>query len=592
MIKIPLKLTISLVMFILISSGSALADEWYMFQHDAQHTGVSLESAPNMDNVMWSAPIGDINQSSPAFAKGRLYIGSTDGNLYCLDADPSEGTDERPIDDPEGVNYDLIWTFPTGNSILSSPAFFDGKMYFGSNDGNIYCIYSCIGTEIWQFNTSGSVVSSPAIVNDFVYVGSLDGTIYCLNADNNPDDLPISYIHWTNTTGGPIRSSPAVYNGYVYIGSDSGYVYSYYANSGIEQWRSNIGSSISSSPSVDDDNVYIGADDGTVYCLNIDTGLIQWEFSTANKIVSTPAITQNYIYFGSHNGTIYCVDIQSGVEQWSYPTGGSISSSPVVADEKVYIGSSTGILYCLNASDGLQIWNFDAQSPMSSSPAIIYNRAYIASDDGNIYCFRDHNPPKIPEVPDGPTEGLIGEEYTFLSSTTDPEGDEIYFMFDWGNGKTTEWLGPYPSGKTITQSYTYKAEGTYEVRVKSKDSYGYESDWSESTLIHIGILKIIKVRGGIGIHAELQNIGVRQLWRINWNMSYIGGRVLNPAIDEWGDEILNLEGGGTVQIRSGPFFEIGRIKISIGVTEKEHEQYHELTVNAFAFGYFIFLLPY
>ncbi|UCD12958.1 MAG: hypothetical protein JSW60_05165, partial [Thermoplasmatales archaeon] len=55
-------------------------------------------------------------------------------------------------------------------------------------------------------------------------------------------------------------------------------------------------------------------------------------------------------------------------------------------------------------------------------------------------------PPEKPEQPDGPSEGITDIEYTFSSSTTDPEGDKIYYKFEWGDGTDSEWVGPYESG--------------------------------------------------------------------------------------------------------------------------------------------------
>jgi hypothetical protein len=89
------------------------------------------------------------------------------------------------------------------------------------------------------------------------------------------------------------------------------------------------------------------------------------------------------------------------------------------------------------------------------------------------------NPPDTPEAPDGPMEGSEGEELTFSASTTDPDGDMIYYKFNWGNGSYSSWLGPLNSGETIETSNIWNEEGVYEVRVKAKDINNRLSDWSE-----------------------------------------------------------------------------------------------------------------
>ncbi|RLF44681.1 MAG: hypothetical protein DRN29_08030, partial [Thermoplasmata archaeon] len=41
------------------------------------------------------------------------------------------------------------------------------------------------------------------------------------------------------------------------------------------------------------------------------------------------------------------------------------------------------------------------------------------------------------------------------------------------------WLGPYKSGEKIVISHSWNRRGSYEVRVKAKDIYGRESEWSD-----------------------------------------------------------------------------------------------------------------
>jgi hypothetical protein len=95
------------------------------------------------------------------------------------------------------------------------------------------------------------------------------------------------------------------------------------------------------------------------------------------------------------------------------------------------------------------------------------------------------NAPYTPEKPDGPIIGVIDVYYTFSSLTSDPQGDQIYYMFNWGDGTYSEWLGPYPSDTTVTGSHSWPALGSYEVKVKAKDTNGAMSGWSEPFVITI-----------------------------------------------------------------------------------------------------------
>jgi hypothetical protein len=86
----------------------------------------------------------------------------------------------------------------------------------------------------------------------------------------------------------------------------------------------------------------------------------------------------------------------------------------------------------------------------------------------------DNTPPNKPTI-NGPNRGSPSSEYEFIISTTDSEDDEIYFYVDWGDGNTSGWLGPHQSGEEITIKHIWSQQGTYDVRVKAKDSD--ESEW-------------------------------------------------------------------------------------------------------------------
>jgi hypothetical protein len=94
------------------------------------------------------------------------------------------------------------------------------------------------------------------------------------------------------------------------------------------------------------------------------------------------------------------------------------------------------------------------------------------------------NPPDTPSIT-GPTQGAKNIEYTFSSVTTDPDGDQVYYRFDWGDGNASDWLGPYASGLTITATHSWSDLGTYDIKVRAKDTYGALSNWSEPLPISI-----------------------------------------------------------------------------------------------------------
>jgi predicted lactoylglutathione lyase len=97
-----------------------------------------------------------------------------------------------------------------------------------------------------------------------------------------------------------------------------------------------------------------------------------------------------------------------------------------------------------------------------------------------VICTND--PPYKPNKPTGPASGKAGIEYYYYAVTTDPENDQIYYKFDWGDGSFSNWIGPYTSGKEVNLSHTW-AQGSYKICVKTKDIYDAESGWSDPLTI-------------------------------------------------------------------------------------------------------------
>jgi hypothetical protein len=247
------------------SSGSA------MFRGDLQHTGVyDARGVPELHGVKWTFKTGGRVYSSPAVADGVVFVGSTDGNLYAVDA--STGAQK--------------WKFATRGRIVSSPAVLAGVVYFESYDSNFYAVDAATGASKWKFVTNGErrfaakhihgmlpeseampdpfdfYLSSPAVSNGVVYFGSGDGNVYALESVTGT-------LKWKFQTGDVVHASPALAEGLLFIGSWDTYFYALDAASGAEKWRFKTGddpvmhnqTGIQSSAAVANGVVYFGCRD-------------------------------------------------------------------------------------------------------------------------------------------------------------------------------------------------------------------------------------------------------------------------------------------------------------------------------------------
>ena len=95
--------------------------------------------------------------------------------------------------------------------------------------------------------------------------------------------------------------------------------------------------------------------------------------------------------------------------------------------------------------------------------------------------------PNKPETPSGPTDGEAGVEYEYTTCTTDPDGHSVQYGWDWNDIYPIEWTEFYPSGTPVTVSHSWIISGSREIRVKARDIFGAESEWSDTLTITLPI---------------------------------------------------------------------------------------------------------
>jgi len=460
------------------ASGS---DSWPMFGYDVRHSRYTLSDAPETNHLSWSYQTDDVIHSSPAIDKGKLYVGSDDNYVYCLDAETGS----------------LQWKTNVGGDVWgSSPAVANELVYIGAGS-TLTCLDANDGSFQWNYYTGNPIDASPIVNDGKVFISSWSKKIYCLDADpsdgtdegyDDPPEVDYDFI-WVFETGNLIDSSPAVYDKKVYVGSNDNILYCLDAlgddlGSTDIVWSYQVQGDVLSSPAIADGNVYIGSRDNNVYCFYANNGTLRWSYVTNGDITSSPAIAYGNVFIGSDDKRLYCLDAETGLLAWSTPfvANGFIRSSPAVADNKVYVGSSDKTLYCIDASVGTQLWKYTTGGTIDSSPAIYNDGVYVGSSDHSVYCFKDEQElaPPAPDQPLGATTGFTDITYAYsVNPVEDPNGDPVSYNFDWGDGTNSGWI-------TVTSAvHSWTAAGQYEVKVKAQDDSGITSDWSPARTVTI-----------------------------------------------------------------------------------------------------------
>ncbi|HVP48421.1 MAG TPA: PQQ-binding-like beta-propeller repeat protein [Bryobacteraceae bacterium] len=379
----------SRILLVLLACTAGQAQNQPMFRGGLDHTGVYRGTAPrHYPKVKWQFATNGQVISSPAVAHGLVYIGSTDHHLYAIDRETGKEQ----------------WKFPTESSISSSPAVSAGVVYFASYDGNFYALDAETGKLKWKFETGGErryahkslhglhpagetspdpwdfYLSSPAVFNGAVYFGSGDNYVYSLDAATGS-------LKWKFRTGDVVHASPAIADDTVYIGSWDSMLYALETASGKMKWHFQAGvdpqtgnqQGFQSSPAVSAGVVYVGCRDSNLYAIDSKTGTRKWSVSNNGSwIMPSPAVYEGRVYFGtSDTGLLRIVDAETGSDVATIDAKFPVYSSPAIADGTVYVGTFGGKLIALDVKTRELLWEFQTE-------ASTRNLAAFSKPDGKI----------------------------------------------------------------------------------------------------------------------------------------------------------------------------------------------------------------
>ena len=145
-----------------LAGAAALGSDWPTYRHDVRRSGHTADTlaaealreqwawrSPQPPQPAWAGPakwdayknlrgLRSMRNYDPVFhpivAGGAVYFGSSvDDAVHCLDA--KRGAER--------------WVSHTDGPVRMAPAFVDGKLYFGSDDGRAYCIEARDGSPAW-----------------------------------------------------------------------------------------------------------------------------------------------------------------------------------------------------------------------------------------------------------------------------------------------------------------------------------------------------------------------------------------------------------------------------------------------------------
>jgi choloylglycine hydrolase len=109
----------------------------------------------------------------------------------------------------------------------------------------------------------------------------------------------------------------------------------------------------------------------------------------------------------------------------------------------------------------------------------IFDYGYQQYDLPSLFTPNASHSPHKPEGITGRVSGRINQDYEYSAIGTDDDNDLLFYYFDWGDGTNSGWMGYYHAGEPCTALHEWSEQGTYEIKVKTRDIYGQESTWSD-----------------------------------------------------------------------------------------------------------------
>lgn len=374
----------------------------------------------------WDVNIGDIDAlAEPVIANGRAFCGTMEGYLYALKL--GAGRREEVV----------AWSAQVDGAINTAVLVHDGKVFFGSNGGTIYCLNEQDGEIIWSLKIpdiqagARKQFSVPILSDGRLYIGSANSKLYCIGSDTGS-------IRWTQTLSDWIRAKPGLLGSTLVVATVDGNVHGL-SHEGKVLWQKKISSHPFYADLASNDTHLVACDSNLMtFCLSPEGALIwqrsilpAWNDPDGNRILtdqlsggtyyqSKPTAYRGRIYFGTPSGFLFALDARTGRELWKFEMGGAISVGPACANGKVYAGQQGGerFFYCLDSESGERVWQQTLPGGwVWGSASVDENRVYVPTVNGYAVCL------------DAQTGHIIWMYPTAKSVPAEPaiEGDLVYF---------------------------------------------------------------------------------------------------------------------------------------------------------------------
>ena len=293
-------------------------------------------------------------------------------------------------------NGRLLWRVDVENGVEGGAQVAGDKLYFGSSDGQFYCVNLINGKTAWTFPVRAETLAAPTVEGGVVYFQSGADVIFALDAASGKQ-------LWTYnrqvTTQLSIRATtrPIVVGDTLYAGFSDGYFVSIKRKDGTLNWERKIGKGarfhdVDATPVVDGDSIYVASFDGSLVSLKAASGDVTWTIEQGAYVPVTLGTGRlnDRLYYSTANGEILAVDKRSGKVLKTFKVEHGIATQVSLYRGFMLYGESEGALIAADAETGETVAHYESGHGVLASPTVVEsaNEAYVTSVGANLYAFR------------------------------------------------------------------------------------------------------------------------------------------------------------------------------------------------------------
>lgn len=404
----------SLVSLTLLSSllvgGCSTMSDWFADEEELEIRRLAPIEQQFEPDIIWDRELGDgveqyYSRLRPVVGYDLLFAANRQGLVQAMQPDTGKVVWKQDFatysDEGWLSGLSRLWSDGTSAKIAGGLSLAYEKLFFGSEDGQVFALDAKSGEQKWRVSVRGEVLSTPVTDSGMVLVHIGSGVLVALDAESGEEK-------WSFEAEVPplsLRgiSAPAAANGGAIVGTASGKLVVNIIESGQTAWEQPIAApsgatelerivDIDSQPLILGGTIFVISYDGTLAAVELRSGRVIWkrEYQSYRRL----SMAGNRLIVVDSKSNVYALDRRNGVELWSQSSlRNRVLTAATEMGDYLVVGDKWGWLHWLNAEDGrlvsrLDLGDDDEDDSIYAAPVVSDGVLYAQTREGTLAAIR------------------------------------------------------------------------------------------------------------------------------------------------------------------------------------------------------------